>query len=84
MHIGRDVARIQNRWEFWNYRRAQYVSKMQSESKSRYLYTAYSIIFQPENLSSSIFSSSRLLSTSLIGLLVNPTADQRQTSPFNL
>ena len=51
----RDVARIQNMWEFCNYRWAQYVSKMQSESmysKSCYLNTAYNVIFQPEYLSS--------------------------------
>ena len=44
-----------------------YVSKMQSESKLCYLNTAYSVLFQLENLSSqtSIFPGSRLLSTSL-------------------
>ena len=48
----RDVARIQNRREFCNYRRAQYVSQTQSESKLGYLNTAYNVIFQLENLSS--------------------------------
>ena len=58
-----NVAKIQNRWQFCNYmcRWAQYVSKMQSESKC-YLNTAYNVISQPENLPSQtdIFPGSRL------------------------
>ena len=63
--VFRDVAKIQNRWDFviidghntW----------VKCNLKVSYLNTAYNVIFQPENLSSqtSIFPGSRLLSSHL-------------------